>query len=212
MKIAFENARLVAIDKPAGWLSVPSRMGEQDARKVAGLELERALGTRLFPIHRLDFDVSGLLLFAKDAEAHRAGNEAFEKRLVRKTYQAYSGPGVAPVVGTQTWRSLLVRGKKRSFEAPHGAEAVTEAEWLGELRIEESIVWHWRLSPHTGRAHQLRVHLAAHAAPILGDALYGSKAVWTRGGIALRALELDARGAPKLLELGLPERLSVPGF
>jgi 23S rRNA-/tRNA-specific pseudouridylate synthase len=213
MKIVFENEHWVAIDKAAGHLSVPSRLGKADPRPVAGLELERALGLQIFPVHRLDLEVSGLLLFAKNAEAHRVANKAFETRSIRKTYQAYSERGANEPTGAKLeWNSLLVRGKKRSFAAPHGQDALTEAEFLGQVALEEQDAWHWRLSPLTGRAHQLRVHMAAFAAPILGDSLYGATAPWRRGGIALRAVTLDATQAPELSSLGLPTRLEVPGF
>ncbi|MBS1983183.1 MAG: RNA pseudouridine synthase, partial [Bdellovibrionales bacterium] len=71
MKIVFENPHFLAADKAPGWLSVPSRLGADDARPCVGRELEKTHG-RVWPVHRLDLEVSGLILFARNAEAHRA--------------------------------------------------------------------------------------------------------------------------------------------
>ena len=65
LKIVFENPRFLVVDKPSGWLSVPGRQGEADPRPCLSREL-RARG-QVFPVHRLDEEVSGLILFARDA-------------------------------------------------------------------------------------------------------------------------------------------------
>jgi tRNA pseudouridine32 synthase/23S rRNA pseudouridine746 synthase len=82
--IVFRGARVVAGDKPPGWLSVPSRWGARDARRVLGRELEAACASRLWPVHRIDEEATGLVLFALDAEAHALLSAAFEHRAVRK--------------------------------------------------------------------------------------------------------------------------------
>ena len=88
-----DNRRLCIVDKPAGWLSVPSRLGAADPRPCVGIALQEQLRCRLWPTHRLDEEVTGLLVFAKDAAAHRILNAAFAERLVHKTYQPVtSGP------------------------------------------------------------------------------------------------------------------------
>jgi 23S rRNA-/tRNA-specific pseudouridylate synthase len=125
----------VAVDKRAGILTVPSRMGSADPRPCLGRDLERALGVRLWPVHRLDVDVSGLVLFAKSAPAHRTASAAFESRRVRKTYEALTegADHAPPLPATFSWQSRLVRGKRRTFEAPHGAPARTHARAIARL-------------------------------------------------------------------------------
>ena len=162
----YESRRVIVIDKPCGWLSVPSRQGEEDARLCVGRVLEAQLGTRLWPVHRLDAEVSGLLLFAKDADAHRLLCAGFEHQQVRKTYLAWSSgplPDQHRVRVTERWQSLLLRGKKRAYVHRAGKEAVTMAT---PLAVEGHRIL-WQLCPKTGRPHQLRVELFLHGCPIL---------------------------------------------
>lgn len=202
----FDNPHFVAVDKPAGMLTVPSRLGAADARPCAGRELEVELGQRLWPVHRLDLEVSGLVLFAKDAEAHRAASAWFEGRDVHKRYQALTEPGAAsPPGGDVTWRSRLLRGKKRAYASPHGKEAETRARCRG--RRGEWLLW--ELEPLTGRPHQLRVHLAAHGFVIAGDTLYGATRPWPGAGIALRAVQLELSSCAGREVFSLPVQLEV---
>ncbi len=210
LSVVYDGPRFAAVDKPAGWLSVPGRTGVADARPVLGLRLQERLGTRLWPVHRLDAEVSGLVLFAKDAEAHRVASAWFEGHSVKKVYEALTEPSDKPMKPGERceWRDRLLRGKKRAYESPHGKDAVTAAELVGS----EGGLWRWRLEPLTGRPHQLRVHLATYAAPIAGDTLYGSQVPWPHGGIALRAVRLELGACAGRGELQLPERLEVPGL
>ena len=221
--VIFENARFLLVDKPEGWLSVPSRTGDADARACAGRWLERERGARLFPCHRLDEPVSGLLLFALDADAHRAANGWFEHGSVRKTYEALSeepraghvpvgfdAPLPLPLAGREvTWESVLAKGKKRAFvNAAQGKRCVTRAT----LHSVDGGVLRWSLKPLTGRPHQLRFELYQRGSPILGDALYGAQKPWTQTGIALRVFELDFAECAGAVSLGLPAHVRVAGL
>lgn len=215
LPIVYEDRRVVVIDKPAGWLSVPSRIGADDGRPCAGRRLEAQLGARLWPVHRLDLEVSGLIVFAKDAEAHRLLSQAFEGRTVRKTYAGRSEgqpPEDAPLGREVLWESTLLRGKKRAYVHPAGKPAQTLATLLAvePLRGDGGAGGHvlrWRLRPLTGRAHQLRVELARRGCPLCGDTLYGASAALPDGGIALRAVALEL--GPVAARLGLPQELRV---
>lgn len=209
--ILYENERVVAVDKPHGWLSVPSRDGEEDARWCLGRELERQLDVRLWPVHRLDVPVSGLILFAKDADAHKLLNAAFEGRAVHKRYEAWSEGAAGPPDALE-WRSTLLRGKKRAYEHHAGKLAITQARWIETLELPDGPAQRWLLDPETGRPHQLRVHMALHAGPLLGDALYGAKRSYQADAIALRAVWLDLRGVKQREALGLPEELATSGL
>jgi tRNA pseudouridine32 synthase/23S rRNA pseudouridine746 synthase len=227
MDLLFHNEHFAAADKPADWLSVPSRQGEEDARPCLGKRLEAALATRLWPVHRLDQEVTGLILFAKSPEAHRQANQWFEQRQVVKTYEALTGPaappapgapalvgpGVLPAAGTDyVWHSHLLRGKRRAYASPQGKPAETQATFIGLQQDGEITAGHWRLHPHTGRPHQLRFDLSRHGFPILGDALYGSLAPCPGAGIALRCVQLDFTACPKYAAFGLPTLLVAPGL
>jgi len=213
MKLVFENADFAIIDKECGWLSVPSRIGEKETRPIAGIALEKQLGTRIFPVHRLDAEVSGLLVFAKTADAHREANQVFEQHLLQKEYRAWT-PGPALALGeTQRWECRIAKGKKRAFEALHGKDALTEAICLEESTRGGAAYLQWRLFPKTGRSHQLRYEMYRHERPIIGDVLYGSAIKPAREGLALRAVNLDftaahARGLLKTL----PPRIEIEAW
>ncbi len=210
LTILFQNDAVVVADKPAAWLSVPSRMGRDDPRPCVGPALEAQLGGRLWPVHRLDLEVSGLLLFARSPDAHRKACAWFELRTVHKIYQALT-EGAPPPVAEAVWTGLLAKGKKRAFIAPHGKPSETRARWLGSRLLESGpSAQLWEVEPVTGRSHQLRFDLARHGYPVLGDSLYGASVPNAAGaGIALRAVQLDFRQAPHATELGLPEVLNA---
>ena len=191
-RFLLEREDLIAVDKPIGALAVPSRLGVADPRPCVLHQLTSHFQAQLWPVHRLDEEVSGILVLARTAADHRRLCRRFEERMVRKEYEAWTeAPSAAPPLGDETtWESRLVRGKRRAFVAPHGKPALTVASAEGWLRFRGQSVVRWRLEPRTGRGHQLRVHLRDHAAPIVGDQLYGGRLPFVDGGIALRAVRL----------------------
>lgn len=212
LKVVFENESFVVVDKPGGTLSVPSQWGKEDPRPVLSYLLQDQLNLRLWPVHRLDFEVSGLVIFAKNENSHRQANEWFESREIHKIYEAW-GVGSAPGIKKgefEEWSSMLHRGKKRSFETPHGKLAVTRAYWQKTLPAKNLELQQWALDPLTGRPHQLRVEMAKHNNPILGDELYGCHSKFLNECIALRAVKLDFRNCAGALKLGLPQELDLP--
>jgi tRNA pseudouridine32 synthase/23S rRNA pseudouridine746 synthase len=185
MKLIHEDALWLVLDKEPGWLTVPGRMGAADPRPCLRTQAEAEYG-RLWVVHRLDEPVSGLVLFARTADAHRIANMAFESRAVRKSYHAQTH-GSAPDRAQITFRDSLRKGKKRAFRAPHGKPALTEALCKGGAQGKPL---NWLLKPQTGRTHQLRVQLSLRGWPILGDTLYGAEPT-EEPGIALRAVSLE---------------------
>lgn len=218
IRIVFQNKNFVVCDKPAEVLSVPARE-KSDPRPCLGLGLQKELGRAVFPVHRLDYEVSGLILFALDSRSHRISQEWFQKKHIRKQYRALTPrqdfthwPESVPTDRTVlhleaglewTWKTRILRGKRRSFESPHGEWAETRARVHS---LEEDRV-HWELNPITGKPHQLRLELSRHGFPIVGDTLYGSKIPYTEAGIALRAVEVDLSGVAD--RLGLPQKISI---
>ncbi len=193
-KIVYDNSILVVVDKSSGVLSTPSRFEKEDTRVCVGRELEKDFGHQIYPVHRLDFEVSGLIVFAKTPDSHRVLNKAFEEHLVNKTYHALSTPGSLSEwnIGQEyIWKAKILRGKKRAYPHDAGKESVTHAKFLGEKLFENSPVLEWELSPKTGRPHQLRWEMFRHEMPILGDKLYGSVVNLNGDSICLRAFRLE---------------------
>lgn len=222
IRIIFQNDFFVICDKESGVLSTPSRFEDKDERCCLGTELQDSLKTQIYPVHRLDFEVSGLVMYAKTAEAHRAANAWFEKKLVQKTYRALttaqdfahipaqiqnSREKIDLEIGKKfAWKSRILRGKRRSFESPQGKDSLTVAEYLG-CNAEGLLMWD--LQPVTGRPHQLRFELSRHGFPIVGDALYGSKKAWQDNAIALRSYAIDFSQAPERARFGLASDVKV---
>jgi tRNA pseudouridine32 synthase / 23S rRNA pseudouridine746 synthase len=203
-EILIENSDLIVVDKPHGWLSTPARE-VSDPRPCLGRELQSQLGIQIFPVHRLDFEVSGVIMFAKTKVAHREVQAWFEQSVVRKTYQAYScaGTGAGDFREWADWKSRIAKGKKRAFEASHGKDSITSARVIAEV----GELWLWELMPLTGRSHQLRFEMAKHGYPIFGDELYGGKAAIEKSWMGLRAVELDFNRIPDAGRFGLPQTL-----
>ena len=177
----------VVVDKEAGVLSVPPRFPDKDSRPILGRLLETELQCRLFPVHRLDYEVSGLLIFAKNPETQKRLSQCFESRRAQKTYEALVAS--PPSSGPSTWENKIVRGKKRSFYAPHGQDSVTLLRSV--TQVPKTSFWKLLLEPKTGRPHQLRLDCSQNLSPIVGDQLYGSTMNLQGNAIALRAVRLE---------------------
>jgi tRNA pseudouridine32 synthase / 23S rRNA pseudouridine746 synthase len=203
--VVFQNSHFVAVNKPPLSLSVRSRQGKTDPRPVLWDMLAAQLQHPVLAIHRLDYEVGGLMLWALTAEAQRVGNQIFEQNKVMKTYLAIS-EGHAPQIKIgewQEWKSRLLRGKKRAFESPHGKPALTRAKC-----VKKDDTLNWILQPVTGRSHQLRYELAKHECPIVGDSLYGAKTAFPHG-IALQAARMEFKDANLQKAFGLPTQLAL---
>lgn len=225
INLCFENPHFVICDKESGVLSTPSRFEETDGRRCLGTELQSALKIQIYPVHRLDFEVSGLVMYAKTAEAHRKANAWFEHKQVQKTYRALTTAQdyshiPANVINPRTpielhpshefqWPSRILRGKRRAYESPQGKPSLTLAKYVG-VDAHQFLIWD--LQPVTGRSHQLRFDLSRHGFPIVGDKLYGSLKEWKKDSIALRSYKIDFSKAPQAQSLGLPEIIEIKAF
>ena len=209
-RTVFENAHFIIVDKSPNVLSVPSRLGKADPRPCLGHILEADLGKTLFPVHRLDYEVQGLIIFALTPEAQKAGNAWFENKTIEKIYSAITKSGKAFNIGqTYEWKSKLMRGKKRAYESPHGKDSLTYAKLIS---VDENGFSHWELSPITGRSHQLRYELFRHDEVIIGDSLYGSTEKFIEEGIALKAFKIDFSKAKNRETFSLPENICIKKF
>jgi 23S rRNA pseudouridine1911/1915/1917 synthase len=170
----FEDDEIVVVDKPAGLLTIATeREREKTAYRMLAEYVAGQRGRRLFIVHRLDRETSGLLVFAKSAAAKRTLQSQFEARTVERRYLAVvEGRPREPsgVLKTRLGvdRSLRVRPTRRRGE---GKDAITTYRVV-EQRGESAVV---DLSLTTGRRGQIRAQLAALGHPIVGDATYGSR-------------------------------------
>ncbi|MDD4974000.1 MAG: RNA pseudouridine synthase [Bacteriovorax sp.] len=209
-KTVFENTHFIIVDKAPHVLSVPSRLGREDPRACLGHILEADLGKSLFPVHRLDYEVQGLIIFALTPEAGRAANAWFENKSIQKTYSAITkSSGAFEIGASYEWKSKLLRGKKRAYESPHGKDSLTRAKLIS---IDENGFSHWELMPITGRSHQLRYELFRHEEVIVGDSLYGSIEKFSEEGIALRAYKIDFSNIKNRELFFLPENICIKKF
>jgi tRNA pseudouridine32 synthase/23S rRNA pseudouridine746 synthase len=183
--VLHEDSDILAVDKPSGLLSVPGK----------GEELADCLLTRVqvaFPtarlVHRLDRDTSGVMVFGLTQHAQRHLSLQFEERKTKKTYIARVAGAVAEKSGTVDL-PLIVDWPNRPLQKvchETGKEAVTD--WVRtKVSDTESRL---RLTPQTGRSHQLRVHCLAMGHPILGDPLYARETVAEYPRLMLHSEEL----------------------
>ena len=173
--VVYEDRELVAVAKPAGMPVIPGRVA--DGPRALRQILEAARGEPLWVVHRIDQDTSGVVVFARSAAAHRHLCAAFEHRTVDKRYLAFA---FADLPGERVVELALHearRGKSRPAapDEPGGKPARTELRALARWRWPTGAVTLLEAHPITGRHHQIRVHLRALEAPIVGDPLYGKR-------------------------------------
>jgi tRNA pseudouridine32 synthase/23S rRNA pseudouridine746 synthase len=191
MRVVYADDALLALDKPAGLLAVPGRGADKQDCMAARVQAQWP-DARV--VHRLDMATSGLILFARGAAMQRRLSRSFESRQVEKHYVAVVEGGMSvasgrielPLAADWPRRPLqkvdMVQGKPSRTDW-----RVLEFDALrGLTRLA--------LQPHTGRTHQLRLHLSAVGHPILGDMLYAPPGVQQRAARLLlhaSALALD---------------------
>lgn len=183
LAVLHDDHELLAVEKPAGLLSVPGKGAHLADCLLA--RVQAAFPTALL-VHRLDRDTSGVMVFALTGHAQRFLSKQFEERRARKTYVARIAGLLAPTTGAVDL-PLIVDWPRRPRQMvcfDTGKPSLTEYRVLKASESESRV----RLWPRTGRTHQLRVHMLALGHPILGDPLYAPDAAFSR--MMLHAEEL----------------------
>ncbi|MEO6330250.1 MAG: RluA family pseudouridine synthase [Ginsengibacter sp.] len=167
-EIIFENARFVAVNKPAGMLTIPDRYVETQTSLYKILEKKYE---RIFIIHRLDRETSGMLLFAKDEETHKYISQLFEKRNVEKFYLAIISGSLPTKKGTiDEPIAEHPANDGRMIINQKGKPSVTEYEVKDDFGLYSLV----KFKIHTGRTHQIRVHMKHLGHPVACDGMYGN--------------------------------------
>lgn len=168
LPILFSDDHLLAVNKPAGLPTLPDGY---DKTAPCLVNLLKQQFDRVWVVHRLDKETSGVIIFARTAEVHRTLNIAFDSREVHKVYHAI-------VNGTPAWEDYMIdlplrpdgdRRHRTVIDRARGKPAVTRVRVL-ERFAQQTLI---EARPATGRTHQIRVHLAAIDLPLAGDVLYG---------------------------------------
>jgi 23S rRNA pseudouridine1911/1915/1917 synthase len=208
LAVLYEDADLIAIDKPAGLVVHPAP-GHASGTLVNALlhhctDLS-GIGGVLRPgiVHRLDKDTSGVMVATKSDRAHAALTAAFaaksrgEQGAMRREYLAIASP--APAVASGTLRTLYGRHpvdrKRFTSRVTSGKPAVTH--WTVERTLHEAALV--RLVLETGRTHQIRVHASEHGWPLVGDPVYGRRSRDPRVADAATRLARQALHAERLV-------------
>jgi tRNA pseudouridine32 synthase/23S rRNA pseudouridine746 synthase len=162
--VLYHDADIVVVDKPHFLATMPRG---RHVAQTALVRLRRELGLpELSPAHRLDRLTAGVLLFTTRRELRGAYQTLFARGLVRKTYLAWAA--VDPALALpRVVRSRII--KRRGHLQAVCEPGLPNAETLVELQAPDGL---YRLTPRTGRTHQLRVHMASLGVPITGDPLY----------------------------------------
>ena len=170
--IVYEDAHMVAVNKPPWVLSVPGRTPEKQDSMFT--RVQQQCGD-VFVVHRLDCATSGIMVFAKSKATEKALHQRFRDRQTSKEYIAVCA-GTAPLRSGKVILPLIVdwpNRPKSKVDLQQGKYSVTEYQVLEEQPATTRL----RLVPITGRSHQLRLHMKYLGMPILGDKLYAPEDV-----------------------------------
>lgn len=194
ISILFEDEHIVAINKPAGLLSIADRYSPD---KPNAFSILKSSFPDLLVVHRIDKETSGLLLFAKTIDSHKELNRAFESQEIEKVYFCVteSSPNVNEGIINQPIAHSISQTGKMVIH-PKGKNSITSYKLIEQFKNFSIIL----AQPKTGRTHQIRVHLASIGCPLVCDSLYGIRNEISILDIKTRANASDLEEIRPLLE------------
>lgn len=177
--VIFEDDQVIFVDKPAGLMTHPARLGDKSLVDWVSAHCPQVMQVGDNPfrpgiVHRLDKDTSGVLVIAKTEESFVELKRMFQVREVEKTYFALTEGRLPQASGIIDFAITRIphsekRSIRRATDDPEARPAVTEYRVLEQYADADLV----EVSPKTGRTHQIRVHFSALQHPIVGDRLYG---------------------------------------
>ena len=180
LKVLYEDNHLIAVNKPAGWLSQGDKTGDTALPDYVKAYIKRkykkAGDVFLGVVHRLDRPVSGVLIFARTSKALTRMNKLFLDQEIEKTYWAITNHRPDPISGTLEHYLLKDRTKNitKAYDKPSKRNTGAKKSTLSYELIGQSADNHLiEVKPKTGRPHQIRVQLASMGCSIRGDLKYG---------------------------------------
>jgi 23S rRNA pseudouridine1911/1915/1917 synthase len=196
----YEDDDLVIINKPSGLLIIPDRFNAElpSLNKI----LEAKTGQKIWVVHRLDRDTSGVICFAKNEEAHRYLSILFQERDVNKYYAGLVTGIVVPAQGRiESPIDTHPAQNGKMIVSKKGKIAVTDYKVAGQWPLYALM----QFQIHTGRTHQVRVHMQSIGHPIACDPLYGDGQPFLLSNIKrkYRMSEKDEVEKPLLSRLAL---------
>ncbi|PHI21851.1 RNA pseudouridine synthase [Lewinellaceae bacterium SD302] len=221
LQVLFEDNHLIAINKPAGYLSQGDKTGDVSMVDAVKAYIKQRYGkpgdVYLGLIHRLDRPVSGVLLFARTSKALTRMNKLFAERKVAKTYWAIVGEQPKQTEGKLTGYIYKDTNKNKSKILPKADSNRYQGAKKAELsygligRLGNSVLL--EVKPKTGRPHQIRVQLSNMGTPIRGDIKYGYPEPNEDGNIHLHsrslAFEHPVKKVPVLITASVPRNDQV---
>lgn len=204
LRILFENTDVVVVDKPAG-INVHTGHGRESEETLVD-QVEQHVGHPVYPVHRLDRDTSGVIIFAMTNESKLFLQKQFEHRSVSKTYLALVEGVPKHEEAELDWP--IARHNKNPLKRSVAGSGKSSQTWYRVINKYQgkSLL---EVKPKTGRTHQIRVHLAHLGNPVVADSVYGkSNSGLGRQWLHAKSIELKLPdGKTRTFDSPLPDDL-----
>lgn len=204
LNIIYEDDNVVVVNKPEGLASIHDNAGENEDLQTI---LSNRLKQKILVVHRLDKEVSGIIIYAKNESAHKELNKQFAERRVNKTYLALVHGDVRKDHGKINKPIREFGSGRMGVDEQKGKPSKTVYEVIKRYPSFTLV----ELNPTTGRRHQLRVHLYYIGNPIVGDSRYGDKSFqenFPRLMLHAKSITVTIKGREHTFSADLPDSFS----